>query len=136
MARPPPIDWSRIDDAYVTALTAMEPKYFNKPANLPDMGRLEALGFAWRHKRLFRCSTWSEIMDAGQIRAICGPVQQTLLPCIIFLVLGFFSFVLTFTPGNAPPGTPRQIIANAALATIGVACIFMGINGSRCKQPE
>lgn len=77
MARPPHIDQHRIDDAYATALDAMqrpvntgrivkacetmeealaELKHFCEPDNLPDMGTLEALHFAWRHDRLFRMS--------------------------------------------------------------------------------
>ena len=77
MARPPHVDQDRIDDAIATALAAVEQpvntgrivkacetmeealaelKYFNEPANLTDMGRLEALDFAWRNDRLFRWS--------------------------------------------------------------------------------
>ena len=77
MTKPPHVDQDRIDDAIVTALVAIEQpvntgrivkacetmeealaelRYFCEPDNLPNMGTLEALHFAWRHDRLFRIS--------------------------------------------------------------------------------
>jgi len=67
MAKPPHVDRDRIDDAFVTALAAMEQpvnldrivkatetmkealaemKYFCAPDNAPNLGRLEALDYA------------------------------------------------------------------------------------------
>lgn len=77
MTRPPHVDQDKIDDAYVTALVAMEQpvntgrivkatetieeaiterKYFCEPANVANIGRLEALHFAWRNEGVFRMS--------------------------------------------------------------------------------
>ena len=75
MTRPPHVDQGRIDDAIVTALVAVEQpvntgrivrateaieeaiaemEYFCKPANVANLGRLEALHFAWRNESVFR----------------------------------------------------------------------------------
>ena len=77
MTKPPHVDQDRIDDAYVTARVAMEQpvntgrivkatetieeaiaemKYFCEPANVANIGRLEALHFAWRNEGVFRRS--------------------------------------------------------------------------------
>jgi len=75
MPKPPHVEQDKIDDATVTALAAStqdvdtgqidkatetleaavaEMRYFREPANAANIGRLEALGYAWRKEFVFR----------------------------------------------------------------------------------
>ena len=157
MARPPHVDQDRIDDAYATALVAMqqpvntgeivkacetieaalaELRYFNEPVNLPGMARLEALDFAWRYDRLFRWSVlvWSNLCLLMSVLPLMAEPWRNSIPHAM-VAFGMTGVILALFGAagvsSSRTGYPAYAVKTGPLLlTVGAGLIALSLLGT------
>jgi len=160
MPRPPHVAQDKIDDAMVTAIVASrqeinigeivratetieaataERKYFCEPANAANIGRLEALGYAWTNQLGFR----KVVLLFGVLCTLTATLEMMGQPWPLGIsramqamgFLGIFPTLHGAIPLHSRWSSPTTFVAyqfRAApiLLTVGASLIAIGLVGT------
>lgn len=160
MTRPPHVDPGRIDDAYAVALEATnqpvnegrivraaetmeealaEMRYFSEPANAVNIGRIEALKYAWTNEFVFRncvlvmsmvCMVMAMIMLMGQPWQLGIPRAMQMMGFSGFYPTLFGAIWLRSPRSNCGIFLAYEFRAAPILLTCGAALIAIGLLGT------